>query len=178
VFGLQLPFQTYVVLLLFGSTAALAAAWATLRQIRTVHTTLATEATDGSAIQRALNSVFFDRVTVRYGHGWRGHVALGLLPVVLLALATPLVVLSSGLMSLDPTLYPQPDGGISGLQDPDVIPAVIETTGANGRWMLASGLMVVDLALALAVLASGVTLTKRPPTTERRSDRSRAPESL
>ena len=167
VFGLQLPFETYVVLLLFGGTAALAAVWATLRQIRTVHATLATQATAGSALQRSLNSVFFDRVTVRYGQGWLGHVALGLLPIVVIALATPLVVVSSGMTSLDPTLYPQAIGGISGLLDTDVIPTVIDSSRLPALALV--GLLVVDFALALAVLASAATLTRRPGQPEHRA---------
>ena len=160
-FGLQLPFETYVALLLFGSTAALATLWLTMRQLRKLHTALATEATDGGALQRTLNSPFFERVTLQYGEP--------------LAPASSL----SGYCRLS-CLRSRPPWWCCRLVSQFWIPRSILylMAGSRARWILTGsrlfstparaqgssplgiGIMVIDIFLALAVLASGAGLTK------------------
>jgi hypothetical protein len=162
VFGLQLPFEAYVLLLLFGSTAALAALWVTLGQLRRLHTALAPEAIDGSGLQRALNSLFFERVTLRYGERWARHLMLGLLPIGVLATATVPLLLGGGLVRLDRTLHPQPDGTVWGQPDPESVPVVLDSSRLKGGGDLAMvGIVIADMGLALAALATGATMIKK-----------------
>lgn len=162
VFGLQLPLEVFLLLLLFGSTVALATLWVTFGQLRKLHNVLAPDAEDGSALQRTLNSLFFERATLRYGERWAGHLILCLLPVAVLATATTPVLLSGGLYELDRTLHPQPGGGVGALLDPDVIPMVIDSSRLEGWGTLGVvGIMIADIGLALAALVTGMTMVKR-----------------
>jgi hypothetical protein len=123
---------------------------------------LAPDATEGSGLQRTLNSLFFERVTLRYGERWARHLLLGLLPIGLLATATTPVLLGSGLLRLDRQLHPQADGSVTGQPDPEKIPVVLDSSRLKGNGELVmAGITMADIGLALAALVTGATMIKR-----------------
>jgi hypothetical protein len=83
--------HAYTMALVYGPCVVLLAMIWQLLSIRKLHRRLYPMAIPDGAVQQKLNSLFFERVTARYGEGWRPHVFVSLGVIFIFAIGIPLI---------------------------------------------------------------------------------------
>jgi len=150
--------HSFVIAMLFGPLAVIVAMIWPLANIRRLHGRLAALAEPDGPVQQKLNSLFFSRVTTRYGHGWRSHVLLCMLGVFVLATATPFVFTAThSIVRPDLRLMLHADGRVAPLDvNPLVSHLVTEARTEDTVLILLIGFLTLLLCVVVARLALAV----------------------
>jgi hypothetical protein len=147
--------HAYTLALIYGPTVlTLALLWPVLA-IRRLHRQLAPGAEEGKGLQQKLNSLFFDRVTHRYGEGWRGHVLAGFGTLLVLCLVTPLIFgATRSIVQPDLRVAVTADGQVAPLDDDPVRDAlVLDKTNPVVYSIMAATLLPLGTFIVLAWVA-------------------------
>lgn len=159
----------YTMALTFGPFIVLLAMVWPLLSIRKLHRRLSLAAEPEGAIQQKLNSLFFDRVTTRYGEGWRLHVFISLGVILILAMGTPLVFgATRSILQPDLHLAITMEGMVFPLDDdPLLSKLLLDKTNP-----IVETIMIANLLTVIAIIVlSRIALTTSYRTEQRRSSK-------
>lgn len=147
--------HAFVLAMLFGPLLLLAAMAWPLVAMRKLHRRLAPSAEADGPLQQKLNSLFFSRVTSRYGEGWHRHVLSCLLGLLLFAVATPFIFTSThSIVRPDLRLYVTGSGEVAPLDsDPKISHLVIASDTGDSGLFLILGLLTVAATVLVARLS-------------------------
>lgn len=115
--NVELGHHPYILMLVYGPPVLVAAMLWPLLSIRKLHRRLGPVAEPEGEIQQKLNSLFYDRVTVHYGEGWRRHVIFSLAGIFILAVFSAFALLSSRQLHPDLLLQITSTGEVSPVND-------------------------------------------------------------
>lgn len=115
--NVELGSHPYILILVYGPPVLVAAMFWPLLSLRKLHRRLGPVAEPEGEIQQKLNSLFYDRITGRYGEGWRKHVIFSLAAIWTLAVFPAFALLSSRQLHPDLLLQITPAGEVSPVND-------------------------------------------------------------
>ena len=156
--------HAYVLALIFGPLIISAALLWPLVSIRQLHRRLAPQAEPGGATQQKLNSLFFDRITDRYGEGWRRHVLGSLGVLLMLCLIIPVIFgATRSIVGPDLRVAITADGQISPLDDDPLLHALVIRRGNPVvSAVMGANLLTLITFLVLARVAITVPHAAKP----------------
>ncbi len=156
--------HAYAIALTYGPFIVLLAMIWPLLSIRKLHRRLSSVAKPEGPVQQKLNSLFFDRVTRRYGEGWRLHIFIGLGIIFILAMGTPLVFgATRGMVQPDLDLAINMEGMVFPLDDDPLLSIILFDKTSP---VVATAMIANLLTFIATIILSRIALTTRCRTDE------------